>query len=167
MSPSHRDHVAGIRVAPQRMWFDELPHTACAGERGWQVSWLPDRDDLSPEQARDALLVAKLSTTHRVRDLARRDWPRIRELASGIGVDPYDAVKLVRDAEDQARGHLVPTPVEDLPHLAAHLSARPDLRDRVILVDAPTPPTVHKPGRVPGQWLGTGEFLDPDRGLDR
>lgn len=167
MSAPYRDHACGIRVVPHRMWFDELPHAAHEGERGWQVSWLPQRDDLSPEQARDALLVAKLSTSSRMREMARRDWPRIRQLAYGIGVNPRDAVKLVRDAEAHALDHTVPTPAQDIPHLAMHLPTHPEMRDRVILVDPPTPPTVHTPGRVPGQWLESGEFLDRDRGLDR
>ncbi|MEV6769930.1 hypothetical protein AB0N05_15015 [Nocardia sp. NPDC051030] len=167
MSVPNRDHTNGIRMEAQRMWFDELPHTAHAGEHGWQVSWLPGRDDLSPEQARNALLVAKLSTSYRVRALARRDWPRIRELAHDIGVDARDAVKLIRDAEAQAREQSVPTPVQQIPHLATHLPAHPELRDRVIHVNLPTSPAVHTPGRVPGQWLASGEFLDRDRGQGR
>ncbi|QLY33289.1 hypothetical protein H0264_14555 [Nocardia huaxiensis] len=166
MSGSHRDHHQGIRTTAQSMWFDELPHTAHLGEQGWQVSWLPDRDNLSLEQARDALLMAKLSTSYRIRELARRDWPRIQELARGIGVNPRDAVKLVRDAEAHARNHAVPTVAAQLPHLAIHQDAHPELWDREIRVDA-RPPTVRTPGRVPGQWLKSGEFLDLERGQDR
>ncbi|WP_280266697.1 hypothetical protein [Nocardia wallacei] len=165
MTASHRDQRTAIRTRPDRMWLDELPHTASRGERGWQVSWLPGRDDLNEEQARDALVVAKLSNSYRMRESARRDWPRIKELAHGLKVDPRDAVKLVRDAEANAREHANPTPAQQIPHLAAHLPAHPELGDRVILVDAAVPPTVRTPGRAPGQWLASGEYLD--RGVER
>lgn len=165
MTASNREQAAGIRAESHRMWFDELPHTAQRGERGWHVSWLPGRDDLSLEQARSALLVAKLSTNYRMREFARRDWPRIKELALGLGVDPRDAVKLVRDAETQAREQAISTPVQQVSHLAVHLPAHPELQDRIMRVDAPNPPTVHTPDRVPGQWIASAEFLD--RGVDR
>ncbi|WP_280254632.1 hypothetical protein [Nocardia wallacei] len=155
----------GIRFVAGRMWFDELPHTALQGDRGWQVSWLPGRDDLSPEQARDALIVAKLSTSYRMREFARRDWPRIKELALALRVDPRDAVKLVRDAEAHSREQAIPTLAQHVSHLG---TARPGEPDRVILVDPPTAPTVRTPGRSPGQWLAAGERVSLDRGeLDR
>lgn len=167
MTGANHEQATGIRSQAQRMWFDELPHTALQGERGWQVSWLPGRDDLSHEQARDGMVVAKLATSYRMRELARRDWPRIKQLALGLGVDPRDAVKLVRDAETHAQQQAVPTPVQQIPHLAAHLPAHLELTERVILVDAPAPPEMHTPGRVPGQWIASGEFLTPERGVDR
>ncbi|MEG8184272.1 hypothetical protein GZH49_38100 [Nocardia terpenica] len=167
MTASSRDQATGIRAEADRMWFDELPHTARRGPQGWQVSWLPGRDDLSAEQAHDALVVAKLSTGYRMRESARRDWPRIKKLAFGLEVDPRNAVKLVRDAETLAREQAIPTPVQQIPHLAVHLPEHPERRDRVVFVDAPVPPTVRTPNRVPGQWLGSGEFLNPDRGMDR
>lgn len=159
--------AAGVRVEPNRMGFDDLPHTATRGDRGWQVSWLPDRDDLTAEEARDALVVARLSNSHRVRAFARRDWPQIKTLAFGIGVDPREAVKLVRDAEAQTREAAIPTPVQQIPHLTEAAARHPETADRLVSVDAPTPPTVRTPGRVPGQWLGSGAFLEQDRGMDR
>ncbi|MBY8861118.1 hypothetical protein K7711_31900 [Nocardia sp. CA2R105] len=162
---NNRDQATGIRLRPDLMWFDELPHTAELSERGWRVSWLPDREDLSHQQARDALAVAKMSTSYRMREFARRDWPQIKKLALGLNVDPRDAVKLVRDAEAHARDQAIETPRSQLPHLAASTPSRPQMPERVIRVDAPTPPEVRTPGRVPGQWLGSGEFLD--RGVER
>ncbi|MFE3229866.1 hypothetical protein [Nocardia sp. NPDC059228] len=160
-------HSVGIRATDTRMWFDELPHSAERGARGWRVSWLPGHDDLNVEQAHDALVVAKLSTSYRMPELARRDWPRIQQLARGIGVNPRDAVKLVRDVEAQARDRARPMPAAQVPHLEVHAEAHPELWDRTIWVDASALPTVHTPGRVAGQWLCSGEFLDLERGLDR
>lgn len=164
---THAARAAGVRVAPDRMSFDDLPHTATLGDQGWQVSWLPDRDNLTAEEARDALVVARLSNTHRVRAYARRDWPQIKTLALGIGVDPREAVKLVRTAEAEAHKTAIPTPAQQIPHLAAAAPRRPETADRLVSVDAPAPPTVRTPGRVPGQWLGSGGFLEQERGLDR
>lgn len=151
-----RRDAHGIRIAESRMWFDELPHSAEKTERGWRVSWLPDRDDLTGEQARDALLVAKLSHTWRTRALAIRDWPKTQRLAHGIGVNPREAVHLVREFEARARAEATPTPMRG-----------PDGQMRMVMVDAPQPPQVRTPGRGPNQWLGSGRSLDMERGLDR
>ncbi|MEC3957530.1 hypothetical protein VMT65_31165 [Nocardia sp. CDC153] len=162
-APNH-DQRTGIRTEPRRMWLDELPHTATAGRQGWQVSWLPNRNDLSQQQAHDALVVAKLANSYRVAEMARRDWPEIQKLARSIGVPPREAVTLIRDAEARARDRAVPTTAAQVPHLGVHEAAHPELWDREIRVDAPTPPRVHTPGRVPDEWLISGELLDLDRG---
>ncbi|MGW0245516.1 hypothetical protein ACWDYH_02640 [Nocardia goodfellowii] len=163
LNPIPRDSfpdAAGIRRTENRMWFDELPHTADHGEQGWQVSWLPDRDNLTLEQAHDALRIAKLSHSHRVPALARRDWPTIRRLAAGIGVDPRAAVKNIRSIEERDAERAVPHFAVQISHLAIHAPARPELGEKVIRVDRPSPPTVRTSGRVPGQWLMSGDFLD-------
>lgn len=171
MSPAHPSQrklsALGIQAADGRMSFEALPHTAERGECGWSVSWLPDRRDLSQEQAQDAMLIAKLSTGYRVAALARRDWPRIRQLAVGLKVDPREAVNLVRAAEAEAREKAVPTPASQVLHLGVSTATHANAHSRVIYVDVPNPPTVHTPGRVPGQWLMSGEFLDRDREVQR
>ncbi|GAB2666438.1 hypothetical protein [Nocardia goodfellowii] len=156
---SYPDTV-GIRRTEHRMWFDELPHTAHLHQTGWQVSWMPGRNDLTLDQAHDAMLIAKLSHSHRIPALACGDWPAIRRLARHLGVDPRAAVEHIRDLEQREHQKSIATPAEQIPHLAIHLPDRPALRDRVFHVDAPKPPVVRTPGRVPGQWLLSGEFLD-------
>lgn len=151
-----RPDAQGIRSTESRIWFDELPHAAEKTPQGWQVSWLPDRDDLTAQQAQDALLVAKLSHTWRSRDLAIRDWPKTQRLARGIGVNPREAVALVREFDARARAEATPEPTRG-----------PDGRMRLVMVDAPRPPRVRTPGRAPNQWLASGQILDLDRGLDR
>ncbi|MEU8900694.1 hypothetical protein AB0C65_32855 [Nocardia sp. NPDC048505] len=163
LNPNPRDSfpdAAGIRRTETRVWFDELPHTADRNERGWQVSWLADRDNLTLDQAHNALLIAKLCNTHRVPAMARRDWPAIRRLAHGLGVSARDAVDQIRGIEQREHDQAIATPIEQLPHLAIHVPARPELGEKVIRVDRPAAPTVRTPGRVPGQWLLSGEFLD-------
>ncbi|NUS43741.1 MAG: DUF2493 domain-containing protein [Mycobacteriaceae bacterium] len=149
------------------MWFDALPHTATLSARGWEVSWLPGRDGFTAEQARDAMKLAALSNSYRNPGLARSDRRQVVSLAHRLSVDPRDAVKLIHNAEDQARDRMRPMQGDQLPHLAIHLDVRPDLTDRVIRVDPPEAPIVQTPGAVAGRWLGSGEPLDIDWGWDR
>ncbi|WP_157778104.1 hypothetical protein [Nocardia terpenica] len=55
----------------------------------------------------------------------------------------------------------IPTPITALDHLAAAAHRRGDTQ-RIIAVDAPTPPKVKTPRRTTDQWLASGEPLTLD-----
>ncbi|GAB2553536.1 hypothetical protein [Nocardia heshunensis] len=76
----------------------------------------------------------------------------------GDGGEPEDTVTTTAPAGARTLPASIPTPITAIPQLAAAAATRGDT-GRIILVDAAEPPVVHTPGRVPNQWLESGDFL--------
>ncbi|MBL1080237.1 hypothetical protein JK358_38165 [Nocardia sp. 2] len=79
-------------------------------------------------------------------------------MVAGLGDDDEpDTTVTAADPAVYSPGRSHPVPITRIPQLAAAARARGQ-SGRVIWVDLPDPPVIHTRGRVPNQWLLSGEF---------